>query len=105
MFFADLVAQTNEQSKLYIDSFFIAWQHKEKNTIGKQFPGFFAKNNQTLNNSTLNGKVVFINFWFELCSPCIAEFEGLNSLYNNFKDQKDFQFISFTFENSERYKE
>ena len=29
----------------------------------------------------LVGKVTLINFWFESCAPCVAEFADLNDLY------------------------
>ena len=44
----------------------------------------------------LMGKVTLINFWFRACAPCIAEFDDLNDLYNDFKDNPDFQFLSIT---------
>lgn len=33
------------------------------------------------------GKVVFINIWATWCPPCIAEMPGINSLYNEVKDE------------------
>ena len=45
-------------------------------------------------------KVVFLNFWFAACPPCIAEFEELNKLYKDFKNDSSFEFVSFTFEDS-----
>jgi thiol-disulfide isomerase/thioredoxin len=44
----------------------------------------------------LKGKVTLINFWFESCAPCIAEFDALNKLYKKYKSNENFQFISFT---------
>lgn len=41
---------------------------------------------------------MFINFWFEACAPCIAEFSSLNEFYEKYKANKDFKFISFSFE-------
>ena len=58
-------------------------------------------NGQVLNNETLAGKVVFINFWFKSCPPCMAEMKGLNELYDKFKGNPDFEFLSLTFENEE----
>ena len=62
----------------------------------------FKKPDGTLfTNENLKNKVTFINFWFERCPPCLAEFDALNGLYNKYKDNKDFQFISFTYESEE----
>ena len=33
------------------------------------------------------GQVVFLNIWATWCPPCIAEMPGVNSLYNDVKDQ------------------
>jgi cytochrome c biogenesis protein CcmG, thiol:disulfide interchange protein DsbE len=43
-------------------------------------------------------KILFINFWFAKCLPCIAEFNSLNRLYDEFKRDSTFKLISFTFE-------
>lgn len=53
----------------------------------------------------LQGKVTLINFWFSACAPCVAEFDDLNNLYNGFKDNSDFQFLSITFDALEDVKE
>ncbi|MGN6399767.1 MAG: TlpA family protein disulfide reductase, partial [Flavisolibacter sp.] len=52
---------------------------KASQILGKPFPTFTAVNEQsTINNDSLKGKVVLINFWFEGCHPCRAEFGALN---------------------------
>lgn len=51
--------------------------------------------------SDLNKKITLINFWFEACVPCLAEFEALNDLYEKYKCKNSFQFFSFTFESKE----
>ena len=68
--------------------------------IGKPYPEFsvFA-NNKEYSNLNLKGKVVLLNFWFSTCAPCIAEFDDLNKLFEKFNQNKNFEFISFTFEN------
>lgn len=68
--------------------------------VGKNFPSFNVSlpNGERLTNADLNNKVVFVNFWFVTCPPCIAEMHGLNKLYDSLKDQKDFIFLSFTFD-------
>jgi peroxiredoxin len=70
--------------------------------IGTPFQSFAAVNEEgKINNDSLKGKVVLINFWFEGCHPCIAEFGDLNELANKLKSNKDFEFISFTWDNAE----
>jgi cytochrome c biogenesis protein CcmG, thiol:disulfide interchange protein DsbE len=73
--------------------------------IGKPFPTFVAANEQgKINNDSLKGKVVLINFWFEGCHPCLEEFGALNELAEKLKGNKDFEFISFTWDNAETIK-
>jgi cytochrome c biogenesis protein CcmG/thiol:disulfide interchange protein DsbE len=71
-----------------------------QSTIGKQFGQFKIKtSDKTLfSNSNLADKVVFVNFWFESCVPCISELAGFNKLFDTLKDNKNFMFISFTFD-------
>ena len=40
------------------------------------------------------GKVVFINLWATWCPPCIAEFQGIQDLYNDYKDDIEFLLVS-----------
>jgi|GEM_PF-2566991 len=70
--------------------------------IGKPFPSFtLQQETDVLSSEKLIGKVLFINFWFAACPPCIAEFEALSQMYDKLKDKAGFQFISFTFESPE----
>ncbi len=46
-------------------------------------------------------KVLFVNFWFANCPPCIGEFNSLNNLYTQFKNDSSFKLVSFTFESPE----
>jgi peroxiredoxin len=72
---------------------------KQKESIGKPFPLFkVALQNSVFTNQDIKGKVVFINFWFANCPPCIAELDALNTLYNKLKHRRGFEFISFTYE-------
>jgi cytochrome c biogenesis protein CcmG, thiol:disulfide interchange protein DsbE len=74
-----------------------------RENIGKSLPDFRSTslNGESYSREILAGKVTFINFWFEHCPPCIAEFEALNDLYKRFKENKEFQFLSFTWEKKE----
>jgi peroxiredoxin len=73
--------------------------------IGHPYPEFKITNeNKAVDNRSLHGKVVFINFWFEGCHPCMAEMEALNELFEKVKSNKDFEFISLTWDNQETIK-
>ena len=75
---------------------------KKQVVLNKPFPQFIAKSEDGLvSNDLLQNKVVLINFWFEGCHPCMEEMAMLNELHRGFKDNKDFLFISFTFDDEE----
>jgi peroxiredoxin len=40
--------------------------------------------------ASLRGKVVFLNIWATWCAPCREEMPSIESLYNDFKGNKDF---------------
>jgi cytochrome c biogenesis protein CcmG/thiol:disulfide interchange protein DsbE len=42
----------------------------------------------------VRGKVTLINFWGTWCPPCIREFPHMVELWDEFRDQPDFKFIS-----------
>lgn len=94
--------QNKTPGELYMDSLF---REKAKQSIGKDFPDFSALfDGRKLSNDSLKGKVLFINFWFKACPPCIAEMPALNELYKRLKGNKSFEFLSFTYENSRNVK-
>lgn len=47
-----------------------------------------------LEYSQTKNKVVFINLWATWCPPCIAEFQGIQNLYDDYKDKVTFLIIS-----------
>jgi thiol-disulfide isomerase/thioredoxin len=66
--------------------------------VGKPYPNFSIHGSSpVISDSTLHRKVVFINFWFANCVPCIAEFEALNGLYEKLKGKKDIVFFVVDF--------
>jgi len=69
-----------------------------KESLGQQYPEFstLSLNGDEITHEMLTGKVTMINFWFESCTPCVAEFDALIDLYQRYKDNPAFQFISFT---------
>lgn len=75
---------------------------KRKAWIGKTYPNFsVAINNTEYSNQKLKNKLIFINFWFSSCKPCLAEMEDLNRLFEKFSLNSNFEFLSFTFESAE----
>lgn len=67
-----------------------------------QLPSFDLMDNNQIRytNASLLNKVTIINFWFEACSPCITEIEPLNILYNKYKKDSSFLFLSFSTDSS-----
>jgi thiol-disulfide isomerase/thioredoxin len=73
-----------------------------KQQAGTNF-SFSSPEGNTLTSSTLQGKVVFINFWASWCPPCRAEMPSLNSLYLTLKNDNRFVFL-FVSEDDDRTK-
>ena len=88
----------------------IGWDNHFKSRYGKyiglQYPDFVVtvSDKSSFSNKNFENKVVFINFWFSHCPPCIGEIEGLNEMYTSLKDKSDFLFISFTFDSDDLIK-
>jgi len=74
--------------------------------IGVPFPDFklIDTKGKTFSGQDLKGKITVINFWFESCSPCIKELDALKKFFLTFKDNSDFQFLSFTTDSLETAK-
>jgi len=66
--------------------------------LNKPYPEFTAKSidGKEISLSDLKGKVVMINFWFANCPPCVAELGALNNLYEKYKDNSDFVYLSIS---------
>jgi thiol-disulfide isomerase/thioredoxin len=91
-----------QQEQINFDSLVSA---RQKEITGKPFPLFTASlQKRIFGNRDIKGKVVFINFWFANCPPCIAEMDALNDLYKKLKKNKQFEFLSFTYESPETVK-
>ena len=71
--------------------------------IGRDFGKFSVANKDgaiILNNDSLHGKVVFINFWFDGCAYCHNLFQPLNRLAEHYKSNPGFKLVSFSFDHA-----
>ena len=91
-----IYAQSNTNNK--ISRYLIKKDSVTQARIGTVYPSFkaYTLTDNSISDTNLQNKITVINFWFQDCRPCIYEFESLNKLYNDYKNNKDFQFISFT---------
>ncbi len=48
----------------------------------------------TVSLESLRGKVVFLNVWATWCEPCREEMPSMQTLYDNFKGNKDFVMLA-----------
>jgi peroxiredoxin len=48
----------------------------------------------TVSLSALRGKVVFLNVWATWCGPCRDEMPSMETLYNEFRSNKDFVMLA-----------
>lgn len=80
------------------------WEYFGQDNVGKTMRRFvFAKTGiNSADTALFKGKISFINFWFEGCEPCIAEFKALNQLFLNYRKNPHFQFFSYTWEKPEK---
>lgn len=51
-------------------------------------------NASDINLKSLEGKVIFINYWATWCPPCRAEMPSIQKLYDDYKDKVAFVFIT-----------
>ncbi|QCX54310.1 TlpA disulfide reductase family protein [Elizabethkingia sp. JS20170427COW] len=62
----------------------------EQNQISMSFKN---AQGEVVDLQSLEGKVVFINFWATWCPPCRAEMPTIQSLYNQFKNDDEVVFV------------
>src|SRR5690349_21651649 len=89
----------NGAANIKWDSVFLAKKQAALNTTYPQLTASTHK--EVVSNELLKDKVVLNNFWFEGCHPCMAEMPMLNQVHQELKGNKDFLFISFTFDNKD----
>ena len=96
------IIKNNNDSSINYHKYYIERQQKN---IGKQYSTFNAESllGVKYTNENLYGKVTLLNFWFEYCEPCIAEFPNLNDLFLKYCNNK-FQLLSFTKDDSDETK-
>ena len=93
----------NKANDVSFDSLLILKGNQSK---GKVFTEFSLSNGtSSISNRSFMGKITFLNFWFKACPPCIAEMRALNELYAKLHIDKNFQFLSLTFENEKTISE
>lgn len=101
-----LFSQTPEKEK-YLDSlgkkYVDSLARLPVTLLGHTIPAFhaYSDNGEFYSNDNFKNKTTYLNFWFESCAPCIAEMEALNDLFSKYREGKDFQFLSITFEKAD----
>lgn len=96
------VINAQESTNSFAQKFLDSLAKKEQLLVGKQFPAFKTTVNKLpFSDKELVYKVTVINFWFASCKPCLSEFGALNELHKKLKNEKDFQFVSITYETPE----
>jgi len=53
-----------------------------------------AATGETVSLSSLKGKVVFLNVWATWCGPCREEMPSMETLYDDFRNNKDFVMLA-----------
>jgi thiol-disulfide isomerase/thioredoxin len=66
---------------------------------GTMYPAFHLRNAEgEIYSSQMRGKVIWINFWFEACKPCMAEMGAIDEIARELRSRKDFVILSLTWE-------
>ena len=62
------------------------------------------KDGKTVRLSDFKGKKVYINMWASWCGPCMREIPELEKVYQKYKNNKDYVFLSMTSPNDAEFK-
>lgn len=75
---------------------------RQATSVGKPFELSFqdAISGETVDMSTLRGKVVVVDFWATWCGPCVADMPHMKELYEKYHD-KGVEFIGVSLDNPE----
>ena len=75
---------------------------RRRELLDKMMPIWGADlSGKPMDEKTLEGKVVLLDFWATWCGPCIAEFPHLKMLYQQYKD-KGFEIVSYSVDSDQR---
>ncbi|MFT3825218.1 MAG: TlpA disulfide reductase family protein [Chitinophagaceae bacterium] len=71
---------------------------------GMKAPDFVVENEkgEKVSLATLRGKVVFIDFWYAACGPCLAGFQNLHALKQRFAN-KEVVFLNISIDNRDTW--
>ena len=66
---------------------------------GTMYPTFHLRNAEgEVHSSQMRGKVLWINFWFEACKPCMAEMGAIDEIVRELGSRNDFVMLSITWD-------
>ncbi|MCW2309583.1 TlpA family protein disulfide reductase [Rhodobium gokarnense] len=70
-------------------AFLIACEPEATVEVGKAAPDLTVMDldGQPVKLSEMRGKVVFVNFWWSGCGPCLAEMPEIDRVYRRYRDE------------------
>jgi len=97
--FINILTDTqNQRTEPLIAEYVVMYQGvlRRQALLGKPMPIWGADlSGNRLDEKTLDGKVVLLDFWATWCGPCLAEFPHLKLLYQKYKN-KGFEIVSYS---------